>query len=128
MNKLLLFFIMTLLPLELGAVGSSIKVEYDNTSLTIELKDNPRIINQGENIVLVSDSQSVTLFFPCKVTFQGSSGNNSNGIISIRNNGKTPLEVYTLDGRKIVSLTDKSELFSLKSGIYIVNGKKIIIK
>lgn len=128
MNKLLLFIIMMLLPLESAAEGSSIKVEFDNTSLSIELKDNPKIINQGENIVLVSESQSVTLYFPCKVTFQGSSENNSNGIINIRNYGKTPLEVYSFDGRKIVSLTDKSELYSLKPGIYIVNGKKIIIK
>ena len=128
MNKLLLFFIMTLFPLESGALGSSIKVEFDNTSLSIELKDNPKIINQGESIVLVSESQSITLCFPCKVTFQGPSENNSDGIINIRNNGKTPLEVYSFDGRKIASLTDKSELCSLKSGIYIINGKKVFIK
>lgn len=37
-------------------------------------------------------------------------------------------KVYTTDGLNVLSTEDASELSNLKAGIYIINGKKIIIK
>jgi uncharacterized membrane protein YdfJ with MMPL/SSD domain len=50
-------------------------------------------------------------------------------LVNIKNNSDDePLNVFSMDGRKIAVLENTSQLLSLKHGIYIVNGKKIIIK
>ena len=112
-----------------AASGQAIKVEFGNTSMTIELSENPKIVNSGSNIVLKTTSTFVTISLPCKVTIVDGSSTDIKDVVNIRNNSDdVPLNVFSLDGRKIAVLEDKSQLLSLKHGIYIVNGKKIIIK
>ena len=97
--------------------------------MTIELSENPKIINSGSNIVLKTNSTSVTISLPCKVTIVDGSSTDIKELVNIRNDSDdVPLKVFSLDGKKIAVLEDKSQLLSLKHGIYIVNGKKIIIK
>lgn len=51
----------------------------------------------------------------------------TNGINSIVNNGKA--NVYAINGTKVKSNAEFNEIkHSLKKGIYIINGKKVIIK
>ena len=112
-----------------AASGQAIKVEFGSTSMTIELSENPKIVTSGSNIVLKTNSASVTISLPCKVTIVDGSSTDIKEVVNIRNNNDdAPLNVFSLDGRKIAVLEDKSQLLSLKHGIYIVNGKKIIIK
>lgn len=112
-----------------AASGQAIKVEFGSTSMTIELSENPKIVNSGSNIVLKSNSTSVTISLPCKVTIVNGSGTDIKELVNVRNNSDdVPLNVFSMDGRKIAVLENKSQLLSLKHGIYIVNGKKMIIK
>ena len=111
-----------------AASNQAIKVEFDNISMTIELSENPKIVKEGSNIVLKTNSTSVTIAFPCKVSFVKSSSTAINEVVNISNNSDEPLNVFSLDGRKVAVLKDKAQLLSLKRGIYIVNGKKILIK
>ena len=111
-----------------AASNQAIKVEFGNNSMTIELSENPKIVKEGANIVLKTNSTSVTISMPCKVTFVNSSSTAINEVVNIRNIGDEPLKVFSLDGKKVAVLKDNSQLLSLKRGIYIVNGKKIMIK
>ena len=111
-----------------AASNQAIKVDFGNISMTIELSENPKIVKEGSNIVLKTNSTSVTITFPCKLSFVNSSNTAINEVVNIRNNSDEPLNVYSLDGCKVAVLKDKSQLLSLKRGIYIVNGKKIMIK
>ena len=105
-----------------AASGQAIKVEFGSTSMTIELTENPKI-------VLKTNSTSVTISLPCKVTIVDGSSTDIKDLVNIKNNSDDePLNVFSMDGRKIAVLENTSQLLSLKHGIYIVNGKKIIIK
>jgi len=112
-----------------AANGQAIKVEFGYTSMTIELNENPKIVNGGSNIVLKTNSTSITISLPCKVTIVNGSSTDIKDLVNIKNNSDDePLNVFSMDGRKIAVLENTSQLLSLKHGIYIVNGKKIIIK
>ena len=118
-----------LLPMQaLAAEGSAIKVEYDWTSLTFKLSQQPKILMEGGNIVLKTNSQTVTLSLPCKVTPIGSSGTDIDKVVIQNNNDSTPINVFSIDGKKIGTLSDKKEVLSLERGLYIINGKKVLIK
>ena len=127
--SLIALLMMLLLPMQMKAEGSAIKLEFGGTSMTIELTENPKIVNSGSNIVLKTNSTSVTISLPCKVTIVDGSSTDIKDLVNIKNNSDDePLNVFSLDGRKIAVLENTSQLLSLKHGIYIVNGKKIIIK
>lgn len=111
------------------ANAASIKVEYGSTSMTIELNEKPRFVTQNGSIILKTDSRSVTISLPCKVRIADNSYSNIHDVINVKNNNdNAELNVFSLDGRKVAVLKDKSESVSLRPGIYIINGKKIIIK
>ena len=127
--SLIALLMMLLLPMQMKAEGSAIKLEFGGTSMTIELTENPKIVNSGSNIVLKTNSTSVTISLPCKVTIVDGSSTDIKDLVNIKNNSDDePLNVFSMDGRKIAVLENTSQLLSLKHGIYIVNGKKIIIK
>lgn len=96
--------------------------------MTIELSQQPKILTENGNLVLKTNSMTVTLSLPCKATFQGVS-NGIEEVVNIRNNSEDKLiNVFTIDGRKVATLKDKNETLSLKRGVYIINGKKVLIK
>lgn len=118
-----------LLPMQAQATeGSAIKVEFDWTSLTFMLSQHPKILMESGNIVLKTNSQTVTLSLPCKVTPIGSSGTDIDKVTIQNNNDSTPINVFSIDGKKIGTLNDKKEVLSLERGLYIINGKKVLIK
>ncbi len=130
MRRLLLLFVLVfpLFCLQVKAAGSSLKLEFGGTSMTIELSQQPKILTENGNLVLKTNSMTVTLSLPCKATFQGVS-NGIEEVINIRNNSEDKLiNVFTIDGRKVATLKDKNETLSLKRGVYIINGKKVFIK
>lgn len=119
---------MLVFTLQVHAEGSAIKVEYGSTSMTIELSQKPKILSENGNIVIKTASQTVIVTLPCKVSFQGSS-TAIDDVVNIRNiDNNTPIDVFTIDGKKVGTINSKDEMLSLKRGLYIVNGKKIIIK
>jgi hypothetical protein len=71
---------------------------------------------------------SVTLALPCKVTPIGGSATAIDKIIIRNNNDNAPINVFTLDGKRVATLKDRTEVLSLMRGIYIINGKKVFIK
>lgn len=50
------------------------------------------------------------------------------GIINNIYNKTENVDVYTIDGIKCLSKANISEINALPKGVYIINGKKIIIK
>ena len=123
----IIMFAMMVFPMIANA--ASIKVEYGSTSMTIELNEKPRFATQNGSIILKTSSRSVTISLPCKVRITDNSYSDIHDIINVKNNNdNAELNVFSLDGRKVAVLKDKSESVSLRPGIYIINGKKIIIK
>ena len=127
LHSMILLLAMMVLPTIADA--ASIKVEYGSTSMTIDLNEKPRFVTQNGSIILKTSSTSVTISLPCKVRITDNSSSDIHDVINVKNNNdNAELNVFSLDGRKVAILKDKSESVSLRPGIYIVNGKKIIIK
>ena len=61
-----------------------------------------------------------------RINLYGEGGNGTTGIDQIENNGVQTYDVYTLQGVQV--LKGSSSLDGLQKGIYIVNGKKVVIK
>ena len=117
------------IPMQTKAEGSAIKLEFSDTSMTIELSEKPKIVTDDGELLLKTSSMTVALALPCKVTSIGVSDIGDDGIISIRNNNdNAPINVFSLDGIKVGTLKDKNEVLSLERGVYIINGKKVFIK
>ena len=117
-----------LLPMHMQAEGAAIKLEFGGTSMTVELSQQPKIVNENGNIVLKTNSMSVTLALPCKVTPIGSSGTAIDKVTIRNNEDKAPINIFSLDGKKVATLKDRTDVISLTRGIYIINGKKVFIK
>ena len=111
-----------------AANNQELRVIYGNTQMAIGFNEYPKIVKEGSNIVLKIGRSSVTLTLPCKVTVVNTSSTAINEVVNIRNIGDEPITVFSLDGKKVAVLKEQSQLLSLKRGIYIVNGKKIMIK
>ena len=107
----------------------AIKLEFDGTSMTIQLSQQPKIVTEYGYVVVKTNNKSITLSLPCRVTFVDATGTTVIDDVVVRNNDETkPFSVFTLDGRKVGILKERKETLSLKRGVYIINGKKILIK
>ena len=113
-----------LLPLQMQAEGAAIKLEFGGTSMTVELSQQPKIMSENGNIVLKTNSMSVMLALPCKVTPTDGSGTAIDKVTIRNNEDNAPINVFTLDGKKVATLKDRTDVISLTRGIYIINGKK----
>ena len=116
------------IPMQTKAEGSAIKLEFGGTSMTIELSQQPKIVTEDGNLVLKTSSMSVALTLPCKVTPIGGSNTAIDQVVIRNNDDNAPINVYSLDGKKVGTLKDKNEVLSLERGVYIINGKKVFIK
>ena len=116
------------LPMQMQAEGSSIKVEFSGTSMTIELSQQPKIVTEDGKLVIKTNSMSVALTLPCKVTPIGGSNTAIDKVVIRNNDDDAPINVYSLDGKKVSTLKDRNEVLSLERGVYIINGKKVFIK
>lgn len=123
-----LLLVLVLLPIQTKAEGAAIKLEFSGTSMTIELSQQPQIVTENGNLVLKTNSMTVTLTLPCKVTPIGGSETAIDNVIIRNNEDNAPINVFTIDGKKVATLKDKSETLSLNRGVYIINGKKVFIK
>ena len=124
----ILVLVMLLLPVQMRAEGAAIKVEFSGTSMTIELSQQPKIVTEDGKLVLKTNSMSLSLTLPCKVTPIGSSNTAIDKVVIRNNDENAPINVYSLDGKKVGTLKDKNEVLSLERGVYIINGKKVFIK
>ena len=124
----LLMLAFLFLPMQTQAEGASIKVEFSGTSMTIELSQQPKIVTEDGKLVLKTSSMSVALTLPCKVTPIGASNTAIDNVIIRNNDDNAPINVFSLDGKKVGTLKDKNEMLSLERGVYIINGKKVFIK
>ena len=131
MNKYFsIAFMLALLaiPVPTKAEGAAIKLEFSGTSMTIELSQHPKIVTKNGNLILKTNSMTVALTLPCKVTPIGGSNTAIDCVIIRNNDDNAPISVYSLDGKKVGTLKDKNDMLSLERGVYIINGKKIFIK
>ncbi len=117
-----------LLPTQMQAGGAAIKLDFGGTSMTVELSQHPKIVSENGNIVLKTNSMSVMLALPCKVTPTDGSGTAIDKVTIRNNEDNAPINVFTLDGKKVATLKDRTDVVSLTRGIYIINGKKVFIK
>lgn len=124
----ILVILVLLLPMQIRAEGAAIKVEFSGTSITIELSQQPKIVTEDGKLVLKTSSMSVALTLPCKVTPIGGSNTAIDKVVFRNNDDDAPINVYSLDGKKVGTLKDKNEVLSLERGVYIINGKKVFIK
>lgn len=127
--KRVLILALLFMPMQAPAAEkSAIKLEFGDTSMTIELSQKPKIFSEDGNLVLKTTSMSIALTLPCRATFVDNTGTDVEDVF-VRNNDETkPFSVFTLDGRKVGTLKDRKETLSLKRGVYIINGKKVFIK
>ena len=126
--KTILMLALLFLPIQMRAEGAAIKVDFSGTSMTIELSQQPKIVTEDGKLVLKTSSMSVALTLPCKVTPVGGSNTAIDQVVIRNNDDNTPINVYSLDGKKVGTLRDKNEVLSLERGVYIINGKKVFIK
>jgi hypothetical protein len=126
--SMILMLVMLLLPIQMRAEGSAIKVEFGDTSMTIELSQQPKIVNEEGTLVLKTSAMSVVLTLPCKITPIGGSDTAIEDVVIRNNSDNAPISVFTIEGKKMATLKDKSDAFSLGKGIYIINGKKVVVK
>lgn len=119
---------MLFLPSQMLAKGAAIKVEFSGTDMTIELSQQPKILNEDGKLVLKTNSVSLMLTLPCKVTPIGGSNTAIDQVVIRNNDENAPINVFSLEGKKVGILKDKNEVLFLKRGVYIINGKKIFIK
>ena len=124
----ILLLILGLFPIQTKAEGAAIKLEFSGTSMTIELSQQPQIVTEDGNLILKTNSMTVTLTLPCKVTPIGGSDTAIDKVIIRNNEDNAPINVFTIDGKKVATLKDKNDMLSLKRGVYIINGKKVFIK
>ena len=108
---------------------NAIKLEFDGISMTIQLSQQPMIVKEYGYVVVKTNNKSINISLPCRVTFVDASGTTAIDDVVVRNNDETkPFSVFTIDGRKVGTLKDEKETLSLKRGVYIINGKKVLIK
>lgn len=119
---------MMVFSLQTKAIGSAIRLEYGGSSMTIELSKQPKIVTENGMLVLKTNSMSLMLTLPCKVTPIGDSNTAIDQVVIRNNDENAPINVFSLEGKKVGILKDKNEVLSLKRGVYIINGKKIFIK
>ena len=124
----ILMLAMLFMSMQMRAEGAAIKVEFSGTSMTIELSQQPKIVTEDGKLVLKTSSMSVALTLPCKVTPVGGSNTAIDQVVIRNNDDNAPINVYSLDGKKVGTLKDKNEVLSLERGVYIINGKKVFIK
>ena len=118
---------MMFFPIQMQAEGSSLRLDFDGTSMIIELSEQPKLVTENGYLVLKTSTRSVTLSLPCKVTPIGSS-NTDIEKVRIRNNSNTRISVFTIDGKRITTLDNINAVQYLERGIYIINGKKVLIQ
>lgn len=131
MNKLsstIMTLVLLLLPMQANAEGAAIKLEFSGASMTIELSQQPKIVTENGNLILKTNSMTVTLALPCKVTPIGGSDTAIDKVVIRNNEDNAPINVFTIDGKKVATLKDKNDMLSLERGVYIINGKKVFIK
>ena len=126
--SVLLLLALIAIPIQAKAEGSAIKLEFGGTSMTIELSQQPKIITEDGNLVLKTSSMSVILSLPCKVTPIGGSDTAIDKVVIRNNDDNAPINVFTIDGKKVATLKSNSDALFLERGIYIINGKKVFIK
>lgn len=106
----------------------AIKLEFDDTSMTIQLSHQPKVVMENENLVIKTITNSIILPLPCRATFVDANGAAIEDVVVFNNDETKPLSVYSLDGKKVATLKEKNELMILRRGIYIINGKKMIVR
>lgn len=135
MNKKLQALIIVLLMACISAMSQTqeniikaIKLEFDDTSMTIELSHHPKVVIENEHLVIKTITKSIILTLPCRASFVDASGTAIEDVVVFNNDETKPLSVYSLNGKKVATLKEKDKLMSLRRGIYIINGKKMIVK
>lgn len=92
--------------------------------------DVQKVILGGKNATLKATRAYFTktgeLPAQVRINLFGEGGNGTTDIDQMENNGVQSYDVYTLQGIQV--LKDASSLNGLQKGIYIVNGKKVVIK
>ena len=116
------------IPMQMQAEGAAIKLEFSGTSMTIELSQQPQIVTEDGSLILKTNSMTVTLALPCKVTPIGGADTAIDKVIIRNYEDNAPINVFSIDGKKVATLKDKNDMLSLKRGVYIINGKKVFIK
>lgn len=106
----------------------AIKLEFDDTSITIKLSHQPKVFMENEQLVIKTVTNSIILSLPCRATFVDANGAAIEDVVVFNNDETKPLCVYSLDGKKVATLKEKDEVMTLRRGIYIINGKKMIVK
>lgn len=130
MRRLLIYMMLVWGSLSVSAQGSgsAVRLEFGGSSMTIELSKQPKIVTENGMLVLKTNSMSLMLTLPCKVTPIDGSNTAIDQVVIRNNDENAPINVFSLEGKKVGILKDKNEVLSLKRGVYIINGKKIFIK
>ena len=86
----------------------------ENSTATIACNDYVIVYNNGEFVAVDSNAVPATAVYPTLY------GTHATGIDGVTTEGAEENAIYDLHGRKVETMT--------KGGIYIVNGKKVLVK
>ena len=102
--------------------SDGVEQSFTATGLTITFSQGNMVLNENGTTTTISLADLSKMFFT----------NEATGIKNLPNEGEESLAVYDLSGRKVMDVAN-SQLRNLSTsqlpkGIYIVNGKKIVVK
>lgn len=95
------------------------KIKNMNTTNTSKKEDKKIVINKPFNFIIMDNSEYEILLTGCVRNLEGEEVNMT-AINPVNVSEKSSNEIYDLYGRKCSSMS--------KSGIYVVNGKKVMVK
>ena len=102
--------------------SDGVEQSFTATGLTITFSQGNMVLNENGTTTTISLADLSKMFFT----------NEATGIKNLPNESEESLAVYDLSGRKVMDVAN-SQLRNLSTsqlpkGIYIVNGKKIVVK
>lgn len=124
------------IPVEMEKIGGDAFADCPNLTAVISLNTVPPAIRQStfteatyKNATLYVPAQSRNAYMsdPCWKNFYDIREENVAAVEDLTISNIENLEVYSLDGVK-VNVSSSEDLQTLQRGIYVVNGKKVIVK
>ena len=99
---------------------SAIWISSDPTVITVDQSGVATAVAEGTAVVTAVTEDA--LYATLEITVK-----DSNGVDAIPDYVNTPLTVFSIDGKLLIKDGTKEDVIKLKRGLYIVNGKKIML-
>ncbi len=105
-----------------NTTNKTVKWSSSNTDVAkVDDKGNVNVLRDGEVVITATTTDGTNLSAQCKISSLA-------GVDSIVVSTNKPAKVYTLSGIYVTTIKSTADLKNLRSGLYIIDSKKIYIK